>query len=357
MDAAHAGAHLRPELEQLEANGRDGGIGELAMAQTDAAQGIGSPRPAGNVCVEIGSAEKGSVVGCFTLRGNEGLRHVPIDQACLRQQYGQRIEHACPVVGTPNFRQNVGHRRLQLQPGFLQEPRHGAHHPWTGTYACDDSRIHLRPFRRVIRADRKRSIITIENHDDTTGPDDASGFSNDGRGVVDMADERVGQHGIEACIGQIERTGVSDTEADLLGKTLLTRQSGGRLYKVGAEVDSKNTAVEILPLSEPPSNETRATSHIQHVFERVRPDAIEILRQYLQKNRLLRPISRRSTTTSSVWASSSFVRLYTSVMARLSILYDAQHCDYGYPKVMPPMKSKASLGENGCMNGPARTSR
>ena len=40
MDAAHAGAHLRPELEQLEANGRDGGIGELAMAQTDAAQGI-----------------------------------------------------------------------------------------------------------------------------------------------------------------------------------------------------------------------------------------------------------------------------------------------------------------------------
>ena len=40
VDAAHAGAHLRPELEQPEPNGRDGGIGELAMAQTDAAQGI-----------------------------------------------------------------------------------------------------------------------------------------------------------------------------------------------------------------------------------------------------------------------------------------------------------------------------
>jgi hypothetical protein len=40
VDAAHAGTHLRPELEQLEPNGRDGGIGELAMAQTDAAQGI-----------------------------------------------------------------------------------------------------------------------------------------------------------------------------------------------------------------------------------------------------------------------------------------------------------------------------
>ena len=40
VDAAHAGSHLRTELEQLEANGGDGGIGELAMAQTDAAQGI-----------------------------------------------------------------------------------------------------------------------------------------------------------------------------------------------------------------------------------------------------------------------------------------------------------------------------
>ena len=40
VDAADAGAHLRPELQQLEANGRDGGIGELAVAQTDAAQGI-----------------------------------------------------------------------------------------------------------------------------------------------------------------------------------------------------------------------------------------------------------------------------------------------------------------------------
>jgi hypothetical protein len=40
VDAAHTGSHLRPELQQLEANGRDGGIGELAMAQTDTAQGI-----------------------------------------------------------------------------------------------------------------------------------------------------------------------------------------------------------------------------------------------------------------------------------------------------------------------------
>ena len=40
VDAAHTGAHLRPELQQLETNGRDGGIGELAMAQTDATQGI-----------------------------------------------------------------------------------------------------------------------------------------------------------------------------------------------------------------------------------------------------------------------------------------------------------------------------
>ena len=40
MDAAHTGSHLRPELQQLEPNGRDGGIGELAVAQTDAAQGV-----------------------------------------------------------------------------------------------------------------------------------------------------------------------------------------------------------------------------------------------------------------------------------------------------------------------------
>ena len=40
VDAAHAGSYLRAELQQLEANGRNGGIGELAVAQTDAAQGI-----------------------------------------------------------------------------------------------------------------------------------------------------------------------------------------------------------------------------------------------------------------------------------------------------------------------------
>ncbi len=40
MDAAHTGSHQRPELQQLEPNCRDGGIGELAVAQTDAAQGV-----------------------------------------------------------------------------------------------------------------------------------------------------------------------------------------------------------------------------------------------------------------------------------------------------------------------------
>ena len=37
MDAAQLVRNLRPELSS---DGRDGGIGELAMAQTDAAQGI-----------------------------------------------------------------------------------------------------------------------------------------------------------------------------------------------------------------------------------------------------------------------------------------------------------------------------
>ena len=40
MNAAHAGAHLSAELEELEANGLHSGIGELGMAQADAAQGV-----------------------------------------------------------------------------------------------------------------------------------------------------------------------------------------------------------------------------------------------------------------------------------------------------------------------------
>ena len=40
MDAAHTGSHLLPELQQLEPNGRNGGIGELAMAQADATKSI-----------------------------------------------------------------------------------------------------------------------------------------------------------------------------------------------------------------------------------------------------------------------------------------------------------------------------
>src|SRR6516162_8979845 len=40
VDAAHAGSHLRPEPEELEANGRDGGVGELTVAQTNATQGV-----------------------------------------------------------------------------------------------------------------------------------------------------------------------------------------------------------------------------------------------------------------------------------------------------------------------------
>ena len=40
VDAAHAAAHLGPELQQLEANGCDGGIGELAVTKSDTAQGV-----------------------------------------------------------------------------------------------------------------------------------------------------------------------------------------------------------------------------------------------------------------------------------------------------------------------------
>src|SRR5882724_3259676 len=39
-NAADALAHLRAELEQLEADGGDGGVGELGVAQADAAHGI-----------------------------------------------------------------------------------------------------------------------------------------------------------------------------------------------------------------------------------------------------------------------------------------------------------------------------
>ena len=40
MDAAHTVAHLGAELEELEADGCDGGVGELGVAQPDAAQGV-----------------------------------------------------------------------------------------------------------------------------------------------------------------------------------------------------------------------------------------------------------------------------------------------------------------------------
>src|SRR5258707_13255281 len=39
LDATHAGAHKRTDLEQLEADGAAGGAGELSMSQADAAQG------------------------------------------------------------------------------------------------------------------------------------------------------------------------------------------------------------------------------------------------------------------------------------------------------------------------------
>src|SRR5947208_14549634 len=38
-NAADTLAHLRAELEQLEADGGDGGVGEFGVAQADAAQG------------------------------------------------------------------------------------------------------------------------------------------------------------------------------------------------------------------------------------------------------------------------------------------------------------------------------
>src|SRR5216683_670907 len=37
LDATHAGAHKRADLEQLEADGAAGGAGELSMSQADAA--------------------------------------------------------------------------------------------------------------------------------------------------------------------------------------------------------------------------------------------------------------------------------------------------------------------------------
>jgi hypothetical protein len=40
VNAANAGAHLSAELENLQANGPHGGIGELSMAQADAAQRV-----------------------------------------------------------------------------------------------------------------------------------------------------------------------------------------------------------------------------------------------------------------------------------------------------------------------------
>ena len=52
LDAAHAGAHKRANLQQLEADGAAGGAGELSVGEADAAQGAqqyighrGKPQP------------------------------------------------------------------------------------------------------------------------------------------------------------------------------------------------------------------------------------------------------------------------------------------------------------------------
>ena len=38
LDAAHAGAHQRPDLQKLQADGAAGGAGELGVLEADAAQ-------------------------------------------------------------------------------------------------------------------------------------------------------------------------------------------------------------------------------------------------------------------------------------------------------------------------------
>ncbi len=78
VDAAHTGSLLRPELQQLEANGRDGGIGELAVAQTDAAQGIdeniGHGRERHTQLIGLHGGRRGAIGEQFELLANAVLR-------------------------------------------------------------------------------------------------------------------------------------------------------------------------------------------------------------------------------------------------------------------------------------------
>ena len=75
VDAAHAGAHLRAELQQLEPNGRDGGIGELTVAQTDAALALGVEHLAA-LQEKLYAQDRWAMLCVFQAMDAAGRRHV-----------------------------------------------------------------------------------------------------------------------------------------------------------------------------------------------------------------------------------------------------------------------------------------
>jgi len=87
-------------------------------------------------------------------------------------------------------------------------------------------------------SERDGRIVAIEDPDHATAPNEARSFPDDGERIIDVAEERVRNHGIKGAVRQIQLPAVTRPKFDALSQTFVCGQLGRLLSQGRSKINS-----------------------------------------------------------------------------------------------------------------------
>ena len=125
-----------------------------------------------------------------------------------------------------------------------------------GSIACAEPRVGA--------GEGERRVVAVEDGDGPARAHDARGLGEHGERVADVADEGVGDGGVEAGVGEVERVRVADGELDAVGHAVVGRERLGDRDEVRALVDSGHGAGEAVARGDRARHDAGAAADLQH---------------------------------------------------------------------------------------------
>jgi hypothetical protein len=129
--------------------------------------------------------------------------------------------------------------------------------------------------------------VAVEDADHAARSNHARGLADDGRGIVDVAQQRMRHDRVEGAGCEVEASGVAGPEVDAIRNSFGFREPPSVGHEARAQVDAGDLARESSATRDRSCDHAGPTTQVEHRLCRVDQHRVEIVREHPREHGLL----------------------------------------------------------------------